>query len=95
MNNDQKNHLKAYGIAYKTIANDIYVSWLLNYEGGSFLMKYNTLTEKECNIRGVTYNIIADHKSESNFKRNKISREKSRYCEIRKSSKNRNLFSKK
>ena len=53
MNNDQKNHLKAYGIAYKTIANDINVSWLLNYEGGSFLMKHNTLTEKECNVRGV------------------------------------------
>ena len=26
-------------------------------------MKYNTLTEKECNIRGVTYNIIADLKA--------------------------------
>ena len=37
MNNDQKIISKAYGIAYKTIANDIYVSWLLNYEGGSFL----------------------------------------------------------
>ena len=46
MNNDQKNHLKAYGIAYKTIANDIYVSWLLNYEGGSFLIKYTTLTSR-------------------------------------------------
>ena len=41
----------------------IYISWLLNYEGGSFLMKYNTLTEKECNIREVTYNIIADIKA--------------------------------
>ena len=26
-------------------------------------MKYNTLTEKECNIRGVTYNVIADVKA--------------------------------
>ena len=28
-----------------------------------FLMKYNTLTEKECNVRGVTYNVIADIKA--------------------------------
>ena len=63
MDEKQDNHLKSYGIAYYAIQKDISVDWLLNFQGGSFLMKYNTLTEKECNIRGVTYNIIADLKA--------------------------------
>jgi len=60
MDLEQKNHLKAYGIAYFTIARDIDVSWLLNYRGGSFMMIYNSKIEDECVIRGVSYQIIAD-----------------------------------
>jgi hypothetical protein len=34
------------------------VQWLLNYEGGSFLMVDEESTRKECQIRGVTYEIL-------------------------------------
>lgn len=56
----QKDHLKAYGIAFWTLENDDTVDWLLNYRGGSFLIKNRTKIEKECIIRGVSYEIITD-----------------------------------
>ena len=63
MDESQINHLKAYGIAYYAIERDIKVDWLLNYQGGSFMMKYHSKIENECNIRGVSFNIIADVQS--------------------------------
>ena len=60
MDESQSNHLKAYGIAYWILQNDIEVKWLLNYRGGSFLIdRYKTI-EEECVIRGVSYEVIAD-----------------------------------
>lgn len=56
----QSDHLKAYGIAYWTLENDITVDWLLNYRGGSFLIESNSLVEKECIIRGVSYELITN-----------------------------------
>ena len=56
----QKDHLKAYGIAFWTLDNDQTVDWLLNYRGGSFLIRNTTVIEKECIIRGVSYEIITD-----------------------------------
>lgn len=56
----QKNHLKAYGIAFWVLQNDIELEWLLNYRGGSFLIKYYKDIEKECVVRGVSYELIAD-----------------------------------
>ena len=59
---NQQNHLKAYGIAYWILQNEIEVEWLLNYRGGSFLVaNYNSIQE-ECTIRGVTYELITDAK---------------------------------
>ena len=60
MDDNQTNHLKAYGIAYLSIQKEIDVSWLLNYKGGSFLIKTNSFIENECKIRNVTYDLIAD-----------------------------------
>jgi hypothetical protein len=60
MDLDQRNHLKAYGIAYFAIEHDIDVGWLLNYRGGSFMMAYHAKVEDECVIRGVSYQVIAD-----------------------------------
>lgn len=60
MDGRQKNHLKAYGIAYFVLSKDIEVSWLLNYRGGSFMFQHSRALENECNIRGVTSEIIAD-----------------------------------
>lgn len=60
MDDKQQNHLKAYGIAYWVLTYEVEVSWLLNYRGGSFMMKYSKSFQDECTIRGVTYEIIAD-----------------------------------
>ena len=68
MDESQSNHLKAYGIAYYAIERDLTVDWLLNYQGGSFMLKYHKKVETECNIRGVSFNIIADIQSTSILK---------------------------
>jgi hypothetical protein len=62
MDEDQKNHLKAYGIAFYTLQKGIEVDWLLNYKGGSFLIYYNQNIESELKIRGVSYQVVADAK---------------------------------
>ncbi len=63
MDNVQKEHLKAYGIAYWIIKQEIPVQWLLNYRGGSFMCTYDKAIEKECAIRGVTIEVISDAQS--------------------------------
>lgn len=63
MDNTQQNHLKAYGIAYWALEQEVEVDWLLNYRGGSFMCKYYDLIEQECVVRGVSYEIIADAQS--------------------------------
>ena len=60
MDEIQKNHLKAYGIAYYFLQQGKPVDWLLNYRGGSFLMDYSKMIETECSVRGVTYEVISD-----------------------------------
>ena len=60
MDEVQKNHLKAYGIAYWVLKHDVEVDWLLNYRGGSFLTGYSREIESECVIRGVSHEVIAD-----------------------------------
>ena len=60
MDDTQTNHLKAYGISYWILKQEGEVSWLLNYRGGSFLVKYDAKIEKQCKLRGVSYNNIAD-----------------------------------
>ena len=44
-NNIQKNHLKAYGIVYFSLQSGLKAKWLLNYDGGAFLIDNNTLIE--------------------------------------------------
>lgn len=56
----QKQHLKAYGITYWALTKGQKVQWLLNYEGGSFLLADDAATQKECQVRGVTFEIIND-----------------------------------
>lgn len=63
MDDSQKNHLKAYGITYWVLNQGGTAQWLLNYKGGSFMVPYNQNFEKECVIRGVTYQTIADAQS--------------------------------
>jgi len=63
MDDSQKNHLKAYGIAYWTLERGVDVKWLLNYRGGSFMIDYVKELESECLIRGVSFEVIADAKA--------------------------------
>ncbi|MDC3252808.1 asparagine synthetase B [Crocinitomicaceae bacterium] len=60
MDDSQTNHLKAYGLAFYILENEIVIDWLLNYRGGSFLTPHLTSIEEELVIRGISYEIIAD-----------------------------------
>ena len=51
----QTDHLKAYGVAFWTLKKGEEVDWLLNYRGGSFLINYDGILERELKIRGVYY----------------------------------------
>ncbi len=67
----QKNHLKAYGVAYWCLDKKYKASWLLNYRGGSFLLPDAPEIRKECQIRGVSFELLTD--SEANNILNEIS----------------------
>jgi hypothetical protein len=60
MDAGQKDHLKAYGIAYYILKNGVEVDWLLNYRGGSFLIIWSKEIENECVVRGVTFERITE-----------------------------------
>jgi hypothetical protein len=60
MDDAQKNHLKAYGIAYWTLENQVTIEWLLNYRGGSFLLPHLQSIEEELLLRNVSYQVLAD-----------------------------------
>jgi len=60
MDESQANHLKGYGIAFWVLQNSIEIEWLLNYRGGSFLIDNYPDISRECTIRGVSFQVIAD-----------------------------------
>jgi hypothetical protein len=61
----QQNHLKAYGITYWCLSKDYKASWLLNYRGGSFLLPDVAEIRKECQIRGVSFEVLSDSEEAS------------------------------
>ena len=60
MDHVQKNHLKSYGLAYWVLEKNLQIEWLLNYRGGSFALPFVDAIEKECVIRGITYEVISE-----------------------------------
>lgn len=60
----QENHLKAYGITYWVLTKQQKVQWLLNYRGGSFLLPDGEIIRKECQIRGVSFEVLTDAQAE-------------------------------
>jgi hypothetical protein len=60
MDENQKNHLKAYGVAFWILQKDIEVDWLLNFKAGSFMFGYEQSYERELKIRGVSYEVISE-----------------------------------
>ncbi|MCH9659551.1 MAG: asparagine synthetase B [Bacteroidetes bacterium] len=61
----QAEHLKAYGITYWTLERQMKAKWLLNYRGGSFLLPDAADIRKECQIRGVSFEVISDAQANS------------------------------
>lgn len=61
----QQNHLKAYGITYWCLDKNYKAHWLLNYRGGSFLLPDAEEIRKECQIRGVSFEILSDSEQAS------------------------------
>ncbi len=61
----QDNHLKAYGITFWSLEKQVKVKWLLNYRGGSFLLPDTEEIQRECQIRGVSFEVISTFKAES------------------------------
>ncbi len=55
MDYTQKQHLKAYGMAYALLSKGVPVDWLLNYRGGSFAYLDLIGTEMELQRRGIVY----------------------------------------
>ena len=60
MDETQSNHLKAYGVAFWLLENEVVIDWLLNYRGGSFLIPHLKNAEEELILRGVKYEVLAD-----------------------------------
>ncbi len=61
MDEVQKNHLKAYGIAYWILKTyEAEIDWLLNYRGGSFMVGYTQKFASEMSLRGVTFQVISE-----------------------------------
>ncbi len=63
MDENQTNHLKAYGIVYKALEDGVKVKWLLNYRGGAFLLPFDERYKEECQIRGVSFEIISEEEA--------------------------------
>ena len=50
MDDTQSNHLKAYGLAYWLLEQEVEIEWLLNYRGGSFLVPNLVAVQQELSL---------------------------------------------
>lgn len=57
---NQKSHLKAYGMTYWILEKGVEAYWLLNYKGGSFAFEHTSVAEAECKIRNINYKVISN-----------------------------------
>jgi len=55
MDLNQTDHLKAYGITYRSLTKGYKADWLLNYRGGSFLIDYSDELAGECRLDNVSF----------------------------------------
>jgi hypothetical protein len=54
----QTDHLKAYGVAFRTLERGQNVEWLLNYRGGSFMADFGEEVADDCRLSGVGFSVI-------------------------------------
>jgi hypothetical protein len=59
MDDGQSNHLKAYGITYRSLQRGGSAEWLLNYRGGSFLLTDDEETRREAALDGVDVEAVS------------------------------------
>lgn len=61
MGENQSNHLRAYGVTYWTLQNlpDAKSHWLLNYQGGAFLLPGRDRVRRQLNVKGVSFRTIS------------------------------------
>ncbi|WP_232798489.1 asparagine synthetase B [Salinibacter altiplanensis] len=59
MDEEQANHLKAYGAVYAALQRGQTVDWLLNYRGGGFLTEASQTVREELQVRGVSFASIS------------------------------------
>lgn len=62
MDSAQKNHLKAYGLTYWALQSPrrFQAEWLLNYRGGSFLIKETNQSAQHAAMMGVSHQPVTD-----------------------------------
>lgn len=60
MDDTQSDHLKAYGVVFRSLDKGEKAEWLLNYRGGSFLINYSTEMGDLCLLMGVTVEQISE-----------------------------------
>lgn len=58
MDLEQTDHLRAYGVAFRSLERGDNVEWLLNYRGGSFVMDETRANERECLLAGVQFDKV-------------------------------------
>jgi hypothetical protein len=60
MGEQQTNHLRAYGVAYRTLRQfpDATSHWLLNFQGGAFLLPNRGRVKRQLNVKGVEFRVI-------------------------------------
>jgi hypothetical protein len=54
MDDEQQNHLKAYGLTFKALKDGLTAEWLLNYRGGAFLLPDVPEVRRRAGVDGVS-----------------------------------------
>ena len=60
MDDAQRNHLKAYGLAFESIRTLQRAEWFLNYRGGAFLLPDNAALRRKAALDGVSVTPVSD-----------------------------------
>ena len=60
MDQAQANHLKAYGLTYWVLAQDLKGEWLLNYRGGAFVLPDDPGIRRQAALRGVSIEPVSN-----------------------------------
>ena len=60
MDDDQRNHLKAYGLMYGALKDGLKGEWLLNYRGGAFLLPDAPSIRRRAALDGITIEQVVE-----------------------------------